>query len=89
MEPIDRLSDVYTFPDFVPAEYCEIDGESMSLRIELLDRDRPQKVCADRAAGFAARFTAFGRERFAISRADPITSRWLFPRVGCAVRGAV
>jgi hypothetical protein len=88
MEPIDRLSDGYTFPDFVPAEYCAIDGESMSLRIELLDRDRPPKVGADRAARFAGRFTAFGRVRFAIGRAVRITSRWWSPPVGSAVRGA-
>jgi hypothetical protein len=88
MESIDSLSDLFTFPNFVPAAHCAIDDNALSVRIELRDEGRPQKVCAVLAVGFAGRFTASGLATFAICRAAATTLRWWFPCVGCTVRGA-
>lgn len=88
MEPIDRLSDLYTFPDFVPATHCVIDDEASSVRMTMRDEGRPQKVFAGLAARPAGRFTAFARATCGIFRRAAITSRWWFRCDGCTVAGA-
>ena len=89
MEPIDNLSDLFSFPDFVPATHCAIDDNALSVRIELRDKDRPQKVSAVLVDSFAGRFTASEIVTCEIFRLAAITSRWSFPNVDFTVRGAV
>jgi hypothetical protein len=75
MVPIDSLSDLFTFPNFVPVMHCAIDDDALFVRIELREEGRPQKVCAARAVGFVGRFTVFALVTFAICRPAAITSR--------------
>ena len=87
MDPIDNLSDLFTFPDFVQATHCAIDDNTLSARIELCDKDRPQKVSAVLVVGCAGRFTASAIVTCEISRQAAFTSHWSFPNVDFTARG--
>lgn len=87
MDPIDNLNELFTFPDFVPATHCAIDDNTLSVRIELCDKDRPQKVSAVRVVVCAGRFTACEIAMCEISRQAAFTSHWSFPNVDFTARG--
>lgn len=88
MEPVDRLADLFTFPNFEPEPLCAINDEAASVRITLREVDRPQKVSAGRAAASYTPFTASAPAKSATSPPPDSTSPSPCRCVGSDASGA-
>ena len=89
MTPTDQIADLFTFPNFVPDPFCNIDDASSSVQIILHTVERPQKVSAIPVVASAGMFTRFARVWCVICQRRASMSPWSFRCVGCIVLGAV